>query len=330
MKLVKIMSPVDVHYKPSDSLISVVKSLAKNHHSCGLICEYDKPMGIITEQDIVRLFSLRTDGQIDENIAISEVMTHKPICVYAETDLVDALDLSKTRNLRHLPVIDSTQRLIGIVTQTDMTKAFLASVLENHKLTKENHRLHILSIEDPLTGLPNRRAMEIDLRHTAAVAQRRSSPYSIALIDIDWFKNFNDHYGHLDGDKALIHIPHLLKANLRESDKVFRYGGEEFVFLMPFTSIEGALIATQRLNQLIDEDDFPHVESPFGHITASIGVACSYESDWKQTLDEADSALYEAKDEGRNRGKSAEFTPPADSEFLDLNLPELPGRRPRP
>ncbi|MCH8176171.1 MAG: CBS domain-containing protein [Proteobacteria bacterium] len=112
MKLKEMMSPIDTFYEPSDSLLMVAKTLAEKHHSCGLICEYDKPVGIITERDIVRLLT----GDAKPDLAIREVMTHRPICVDVNTELTDALDLAKSRNLRHLPVVDATQRLVGFVT----------------------------------------------------------------------------------------------------------------------------------------------------------------------------------------------------------------------
>ena len=216
MKLKEIMSPIDTFYEPGDSLLMVAKTLAEKHHSCGLICEYDKPVGIITERDIVRL--LTSDAKPD--LAIREVMTHRPICVDANTELMDALDLAKSRNLRHLPVVDATQRLVGLVTIGDMVKAKLTSI-ENDDLQErpQNRRLNILAIEDPLTGLPNRRAMDIDLRHAAAIARRRSEYYSIALIDLDHFEKFNDEYVHQADDEALTVVARQWRANLRDAEK---------------------------------------------------------------------------------------------------------------
>ncbi len=296
MKLKEIMSPIDTFYEPSDSLLMVAKTLAEKHHSCGLICEYDKPVGIITERDIVRLLT----GDAKPDLAMREVMTHRPICVDVNTELTDALDLAKSRNLRHLPVVDATQRLVGLVTIGDMVKAKLTS-LENDDMQAGGDRsLNILAIEDPLTGLPNRRAMGIDLRHAAAVARRRSEYYSIALIDLDHFEKFNDEYGHPAGDEALTHVARTLRSNLRESEKIFRYGGEQFLFLMSGTPIEGAEIASKRICQAISEENLVHKQSSFGHLTVSIGVAGGVTDNWESIIEQADSALHDAKDKGRN------------------------------
>jgi diguanylate cyclase (GGDEF)-like protein len=324
VKLKEIMSPASVHYSPDDSLLTVAASLAEKHHSCGLICEFDKPMGIITERDIVRLFASQAGGKSLNNLPVKDVMTHQPICIKGNSELSDALELAQSRNLRHLPIVDSTEKLIGIVTLTDMVKAYLATMEKNRDLVDENHKLHVLSIEDPLTGLPNRRAMEIDIRHAAAVAQRRSEPYSIALIDLDYFKKYNDHYGHQAGDDALIHVAHTLKESKRDSDKLFRYGGEEFLLLMPFTKLDGAVIAAQRLIKGVSSSRYAHSESAFGFLTISVGVASNNNEYWEAVVEQADSALYDAKEKGRNTVCLVE--PPAESEFWDLSQKAEPDR----
>lgn len=314
MILSELMSPVTIRHDASESLLSVIQTIAEKHYSCALICEYDKPAGIITERDIVRLFA---QHGLKEDVTAGDVMSRDPVCVNGDTTILEALDLCESRNLRHLPVIDNTHRLVGVVTQTDLVKAHVANYQKNDKLQDQNHKLHMLSIEDPLTGLPNRRAMEIDIKHAAAISKRQSQPYSIALIDIDFFKKYNDNYGHQAGDNALIFLADKLRHNLRTSDKIFRYGGEEFLFLMPMTSLEGAKIATQRICDTIAREKYLHEPSDLGFLTVSIGLASSFSENWELTVEQADSALYDAKADGRNRVCSAE--PPSQSEFWDFS-----------
>ncbi len=314
MQLRELMSPITITHSADEPLISVLNIIAAKHYSCAIICNYEKPTGIITERDIVRIAAR---GGVNDSVTVGELMTKDPICVSAETELLEALDLCKSRSLRHLPIVDKTQRLIGVVTQTDLVKAHMASFEEADLLKEQNQKLHILSVEDPLTGLPNRRAMKIDLKHAAAVSQRQSAPYSVALIDIDHFKPFNDHYGHQAGDKALCEVADLLRTNLRTSDKIFRYGGEEFLFLMPLTPLEGAAIATQRICDKIASKNYPHAACDAGHLTVSIGVACSYTINWERAIEDADGALYDAKDAGRNQVCLAPCTQV--SEFWDLS-----------
>lgn len=323
MKLNEIMSPITICHSVDETLLSVVKTIAEKHYSCALICEYEKPCGIITERDIVRLFAKHG---LNDTVTVGEVMTRDPICVNADTDALEALDLCKSHHLRHLPIIDSTQRLIGIVTQTDLVKAHIATLEHADSLEHQNRKLHILSIEDPLTGLPNRRAMEIDLKHAAAIAQRQSAPYSVALIDIDFFKPYNDYYGHQAGDDALVIVAELLQKNLRASDKIYRYGGEEFLFLMPLTPLDGAKIATQRILETISDFNHEHKHSELGYLTVSIGVASSFTSNWELAIEHADSALYDAKHSGRNRVYVSEQ--PTETEFWDLSQRTEPDDRP--
>jgi PleD family two-component response regulator len=108
--------------------------------------------------------------------------------VYGNTTILKALGLCESRNLRHLPLIDKTHRLIGVVTQTDQIKAHVTNYQKSDSLKDQNRKLHRLSIGAPLTGLPNRYAMEIDTKRAAAVTKRQSQPYQITLIDIDFLK----------------------------------------------------------------------------------------------------------------------------------------------
>jgi diguanylate cyclase (GGDEF)-like protein len=314
VKLSELMSIVTTRHEADESLLSVIQTIAEKHYSCALVCEYDKPIGIITERDVVRLFA--TNG-LKEGMTAGDLMSRDPICVNGDTTILEALDLCESRNLRHLPVIDNTHRLVGVVTQTDMVKAHVKNYENHDKLQDQNHKLHMLSIEDPLTGLPNRRAMEIDIKHAAAVSKRQSQPYSIALIDIDYFKKYNDSYGHRAGDEALIFLAEKLRKNLRNSDKIFRYGGEEFLFLMPMTSAQEAKIATQRICDTIAQEKYPHEPSDLGFLTVSIGYAASFSENWEMVVEQADLALYDAKTDGRNQICSAEE--PGESEFWDLS-----------
>jgi diguanylate cyclase (GGDEF)-like protein len=196
------------------------------------------------------------------------------------------------------------------VTQTNIIKAHV----ENY----ENHdRLHMLSIEDPLTGLSNRRAMEIDIKPAAALSKHQTQPYSIALIDIDYFKKYNDGYHHKAGDEALIFLAKKLRKNVRNSDKIFRYDGEEFLFLKPMTSAQGAKITTHRICDTIAQEKYPLEPSDLWFLPISIGYAASFLENWEMVVEQADLALYDAKADGRPQICSAEE--PGESEFWDLS-----------
>jgi diguanylate cyclase (GGDEF)-like protein len=165
-------------------------------------------------------------------------------------------------------------------------------------------KLQQLAITDPLTGLFNRRYFfEIAVKEFAK-ATRYKRPLSVAILDLDLFKNINDTYGHLVGDQALIQIGKLLNDEGRETDVMARYGGEEFVVLLPETDHENAMIVAERLRKSVAEKPI-HIEDNTLNITVSIGVAGKYngknDDDFDRLILQADQALYKAKGDGRNR-----------------------------
>lgn len=155
--------------------------------------------------------------------------------------------------------------------------------------------------QDALTGTENRRAMDAILVSEIARSRRASEPLSVAMIDLDHFKRINDTYGHATGDAALVHLTRLAKSMLRGHDAFIRYGGEEFVLVMPETGLQGAVHVTGRLQALLTRT--PLVQSGMTIAMAfSAGVATLKDDDGEESLlRRADAALYEAKSEGRNR-----------------------------
>jgi diguanylate cyclase (GGDEF)-like protein len=296
----KVMSRISTFYRPTDSLLSVVDSLADKHHSCGLICDGGIPVGIITERDIVRLTAKINHGELKSDCLIGEVMTEHPISINADTPLSDALAMANERNLRHFPVLDPAGTVIGVVTHTDMVKAQLAITPGNSFRDDEDKPLQILSIEDPLTGLPNRRAMAIDLRHCDAILRRKSRPYAVTVFSVDYLQEYSDEYGESAADKVLVHVAELLHHNMRGTDKTYRYDNEEFLFLMPDTNSYGSIIATERLRNVISSSDFKNDKSPLGRLTISAGIAINLEDEWKQTVEYANSTMRTAKSIGPN------------------------------
>jgi diguanylate cyclase (GGDEF)-like protein len=156
---------------------------------------------------------------------------------------------------------------------------------------------------DPLTGCLNRRSLEGRLRSDLRQARRRGSTVAVAAIDLDHFKEINDSRGHPTGDMVLQQVASIMKATARDTDSVARFGGDEFVILLPDTGWQGALTFAERLRRSVDEQPLGPPDTPV-HTTISIGVALGKGSDATSAdilLKEADSALYKAKTAGRNR-----------------------------
>lgn len=199
---------------------------------------------------------------------------------------------------------------------------------KSRELEAANARLHQLSMVDGLTAVSNRRRFDEALHEEwrrarrarsesrtasipAVAASESHESMALLLLDIDHFKQYNDHYGHLAGDACLKQVAAIIARAIRRSgDMVARYGGEEFAIILPATPLAGAFGVAERIRGMIWDANLPHAESAFGRVTVSIGVAdsqgqsCQAEND---LLRLADGALYAAKRAGRNRVAQAVF-----------------------
>lgn len=165
-----------------------------------------------------------------------------------------------------------------------------------------------LAVRDPLTGLPNRRHFEELLRSELARVRRYGGTCSVAVIDVDHFKTYNDTLGHVAGDRVLRDLADVLSAHVREPDVVARYGGEEFAVLFVDTRPDEAAVVLERLRAAVEAHPFPREDvMPQEEITISAGVAGSsgIDGDVTSLIDEADRAMYAAKNAGRNRVRAA-------------------------
>lgn len=156
---------------------------------------------------------------------------------------------------------------------------------------------------DPLTGCLNRRSLESHLRSDLRQGRRRGASVAVAAIDVDHFKAVNDSRGHPVGDVVLQQLAGIMKATARDTDSVARFGGDEFVIVLPDTGWQGALTFAERLRRRVDDFTFGPAGAPI-ELTVSVGVALARSSDPVSSdmlLKEADNALYKAKTAGRNR-----------------------------
>ena len=162
-----------------------------------------------------------------------------------------------------------------------------------------------MTVTDSLTKLYNRRHFESNLKREYMRAQRYNSSLSLAIIDIDFFKKFNDTYGHSCGDYVLKELSYLLLNSFRQTDMVFRYGGEEFAIILTETPKQTASIPLERFRKFIENYNFKFHDKDL-KVTVSIGFSSNtkFETPWEM-FDDADRALYEAKKNGRNRVNSA-------------------------
>ncbi len=171
-------------------------------------------------------------------------------------------------------------------------------------LTRAYDELRHQAVMDALTSIPNRRYFVERLMLELHRSVREQMPLSLIILDIDYFKGYNDHYGHLAGDRCLCQVAKLLSENLRRAtDFCARYGGEEFVVVLPNTTRVGAIEVAEQLRAALAALALEHHAAPLGKVTISAGVASnvSRDLDHETLIQRADQALYRAKEQGRNR-----------------------------
>jgi len=175
----------------------------------------------------------------------------------------------------------------------------------NQELTQVNQELQKLAHSDGLTQTANRRYFDTVIKREWQRLSREQQPMALMLCDVDYFKRYNDTYGHQAGDQCLREVAQVLgQTSRRPADLVARYGGEEFALILPNTSLQGAVCIAENIQAHLQKLTLPHKASPIGRITISIGIAVtipSIKNSPKDLLKTADQALYNAKANGRNR-----------------------------
>ncbi len=187
-------------------------------------------------------------------------------------------------------------------------EAFRALQESQRKLAEANRTLQKLSSQDGLTGIANRRSFDEMLNKEWQRAVRHGTTLSLIMLDIDFFKLYNDHYGHQGGDDCLKNVADALENALhRETDFLARYGGEEFSAILPDTNQEGALKIAEGMRVAVQEKKLLHAKSKIGeYVSVSLGVGTctpTQNTTPESLIVTADQALYKAKEEGRNRVK---------------------------
>ena len=201
--------------------------------------------------------------------------------------------------------LEAEELSVRLVSASRVTSLHSQLTEKTESSEKMNRLLFEQARKDPLTKLGNRLQLHEDLELMRGRMKRYGHSYSALLCDVDFFKPYNDHYGHLSGDEVLVEVANTIAEHLRSGDQAYRYGGEEFLIVLPEQTLKAAHDVAERIRQAVEDLKIPHnAKEPRGVITISVGVS-SLQAQEEQPigvlLEEADAALYRAKRSGRNR-----------------------------
>ena len=273
---------------PDTPLFTVCTMMRERKISCVLVRDGKKILGIISERDLVRTIAMK-GGDLRGSTA-SDSMSSPVETLTTEVTLENAVRLMNEKGYRRFPILNMDGVLTGIVTRSDVLRAFTRELEVAHEEMKDR------AIRDYLTGLYNRRFFMAVMEKEFYRSKRYDVPLSLILLDIDDFKKFNDLHGHQYGDQILRTLSEILKRLSRTSDIISRFGGEEFTIIAPSAGSKQAAFFAERLRAALHEVG----------ITVSIGVISFPEVDLKFPDDlvrRADAAMYYAKEHGKNRVK---------------------------
>ena len=287
------------------STLDLFRDMIKKTFDNALIVENRKPIGIFTTKDMLRLIKNKSDLKLP----VGEYMTSPVDTINKNSSIREALEFVKRKHFKRVVVVDDDGILAGVITQKELitlTYGKWVSLIKEHQtelaemnvlLKNKNIEYQIKASTDQLTGLYNRYKFEELFQTINNTMFRKENTMSLILMDIDYFKDINDNYGHNVGDNVLVQVSHILLSTLRENDIVCRWGGEEFVILLPETTLSNAVKVANKLRTYISEYQLNLI----GKITASFGVSELQKGDKLEDLiSKADKALYLAKNSGRN------------------------------
>jgi diguanylate cyclase (GGDEF)-like protein len=294
-------------YKNTTALNVIYLMKETNNDSVIMINNDQKPIGIFTTRDFIRLVHLNSDL----NQPIKKYMTTPVSTLNENSTISEAMDFIRDKHFKRIVVTDNEDNLVGILTQKELLRVVYNKWIDlikeqgnkiskiNEELLSKASKLEEKASVDFLTKLYNREKFDSFLDYEISKNNRYENQYlSILLLDIDHFKKVNDTFGHLVGDTILKEIAKILTVCSRDSDIVARWGGEEFILLLPQTNIEQATIVAEKLRVTIENHKFETVP----RVTCSIGISQFHKKETKKSLFErADEALYKAKEKGRNQ-----------------------------
>jgi diguanylate cyclase (GGDEF)-like protein len=254
-----------------------------------------------TEEEIARIFSLGANDYINKPFLRAELIARVKVHIKLKNLTRDLL-VANEKLTEQYEELQSYLKREELLNEKNLEKT-VALKEANRKIKSLNRRLKYLATHDKLTKIHNRRSFLSYLEKDMQRAKRTGNHLSMLMFDIDYFKKVNDTYGHLAGDAVLHELAELIKNSIREVDILGRYGGEEFLIILPDTDKEEAVVLGERILDLVREMKV-ETEKKTISITISIGITCFKKGDTIETfIERVDKALYKAKNDGRDNLK---------------------------
>ncbi|MCK5110392.1 MAG: diguanylate cyclase [Arcobacteraceae bacterium] len=291
-----------------ETTIDATKLMSEKHIDSIVVIDQDnKPKGIFTTKDFLNLIDL----DCDLSKSVKNFMSAPLQTISYDTTIFDALEFIRKEQFKRLIVVDTNNKIIGLVTQSELLRLVNNKWMEiikekgnelskiNEELIAKTAQLELKASTDSLTKLYNRNKFDSMVSYEIHQVKRYNNrSLSILLLDIDDFKYINDNYGHDVGDEILQEIARIITIPLRESDIAARWGGEEFILMLPETSTEHAVLVAEKIRATIQNHDFVQKLK----ITCSLGLSGFHTTDkYIDLFKRADEALYKAKHSGKNR-----------------------------
>jgi diguanylate cyclase (GGDEF)-like protein len=319
MKIAELLSrkrgPM-VTAKADESVLLMASRLHDHRVGAMIVLDEDGGLaGIVSERDLVR--AITQFGSKFPTLTVGDIMTRRVITCSREDDILETMKVMNANHIRHMPVMEGNKPL-ALISIREFDYFYMQ--LQNQAHT------------DDLTGVANRRHFLEVLNKELARHRRHGTPFAVAVLDVDHFKNVNDTFGHDAGDRVLCAIARCLIDTLRTYDGVGRIGGEEFGILLPNTPLQGAEETCKRLLARLRSEEIT-VDSGTIRVTASIGVSAptALTKTPEAIIKAADQNLYAAKAAGRNRVIVDPYTEQHAEEAAILEqlekLPQLMTRR---
>jgi diguanylate cyclase len=288
-----------------EKISEIVSDMLDSAYDNVIVVDNLKPIGILTTKDIMLLIK----NKVDLNVEVKSHMSTPVDTINKTATIKDALNFIKEKHYKRAVVVDDNGNLSGVISQKELIsltysnwvvlmKEYQEELNEINTILKtQNKEYEAIASTDSLTGLYNRyKFTELFMSSFVSMTQR-DNDMSLIILDVDNFKQVNDTYGHNVGDKALIQVSHILLKTLRNIDIVCRWGGEEFVILLPTATLDNAVHLAEKIRVNLEELEIDIV----GHLTASFGVAKVVKTDeMTGVIERADKALYLAKKSGKN------------------------------